>query len=471
LTSIRQRLTRNLLLLLGVLLGGGLAVIYYLVRDELIEGFDNTLLAKAQAISTLVTLDGETETLNFSDKFMRGFGDAEAKYFFEIWREDGVSLQRSESLDGQHLPNRVGTFAKPAIWALMLPRNQPGRALGVEFVPRGTNPASTRANTARFHLVVAARSRGADHELEEVLMITMGSGISLLAMTAFLVPWFLKRGLRPLEQLAAEAEKINAETLTLRFPTDGMPRELLAIAERLNALLVRLEQSFERERRVSAALAHELRTPIAELRNLAECALKWPDSRDPETDRDALAIARQMEAVVTHMLTLARSETGQLRPALEAVDLAQAVTQAWKPLLSEAEEKGCRLQFQPVELRVKADPVLLHSILGNLLENAVEYSPVGAVVEVALANNPDSFSLTVSNPAPDLTREDIGRLFERFWRKEQARSGGLHAGMGLSLVRSFARVLGWEVTARLESGAMLAIRVSGPRNNEVSPGA
>jgi signal transduction histidine kinase len=286
-------------------------------------------------------------------------------------------------------------------------------------------------------------------------------------VTAFLVPWFLKRGLRPLEQLAAEAEKINAETLTLRFPTDGMPRELLAIAERLNALLVRLEQSFERERRVSAALAHELRTPIAELRNLAECALKWPDSRDPETDRDALAIARQMEAVVTHMLTLARSETGQLRPALEAVDLAQAVTQAWKPLVSEAEQKNCRFQFQPVELLVKADPVLLRSILGNLLENAVEYSPVGAVVGVALAKNPDSFSLTVSNPAPDLTREDIGRLFERFWRKEQARSGGLHAGMGLSLVRSFARVLGWEVTARLEPGAKLAITVSGPRFREV----
>ncbi len=462
--SIRQHLTRRLLLLLTLLFGAGLTGIYWRVRAELIESFDRSLLVKAQAISTLVTLDGDSAALNFSDKFMRGFDYDEARDFFEIRRADGSSMQRSASLGEEHLPDRVGDFKHPAVWALDLPRGQHGRALGVEFIPRGTNLASTRANTARFHLVVAARSRGLEEDLGEILLITVVSGVVLLGLTALLVPFVLRRGLRPLERLADETEKINADTLTLRFPTEGLPRELLAITDRLNALLVRLEQSFERERRVSAALAHELRTPIAELRNLAECALKWPDQRDPETDRDALAIAQQMESVVTHMLTLARSETGQLRPELEPVDLARAVAQAWKPLAGPAELKACRCDLPATALTVQADAVLLRSILGNLLENAVEYAPANAVIEVALTQNGNEFTVAITNPAPDLTAADVGRLFERFWRKEAARSESRHAGLGLSLVQSFTRVLGWQITAHLDAGGKLTLTVSGPRN-------
>jgi signal transduction histidine kinase len=458
--SIRQHLTRRLLLALGLLFGGGLVTIYFMMCEELIESFDRTLLAKAQAISTLVTLDGENENLNFSDKFMPGFDNEEAREFFEIWREDGTSVQRSESLGTAHLPNRVGDFKRPAVWTLNLPREQPGRALGVEFIPRGSSTASTRANTARFHLVVAARTRGLDKDLREVLLITGVSGVLLLTLTALLVPWLLKQGLQPLESLAAETEKINAETLTLRFPTTGVPPELLAITDRLNALLVRLEQSFERERRVSAAMAHELRTPIAELRNLAECALKWPEARDPETDRDALAIARQMEAVVTHMLALSRSETGQLQPNLEPVDLAHAVVQAWKPFDAQGKQKKCALTLDISPMQVSTDPVLLRSILSNLLENAVEYSPDASTIKVTLTGEPAGFSLAISNSAQDLTQEDASRLFERFWRKEQARSGGRHAGLGLSLSRAFALVLGWEIIPELDPLGVLTLTLS-----------
>jgi signal transduction histidine kinase len=469
--SIRQHLTRRLLLALGLLFGGGLATIYYLVTEELVESFDRALLAKAQAISTLVTLDGQAENLSFSDKFMRGFDREEAREFFEIWREDGTSVQRSESLGTAHLPNRVGDFKHPVVWTLKLPRNQPGRALGVEFVPRGSSTAATLSNTARFHLVVAARSRGLDKDLREILLITGVSGVLLLTLTALLVPWLLKCGLRPLESLAEETEKINAETLTLRFPTSGVPPELMTITERLNALLVRLEQSFERERRVSAAMAHELRTPIAELRSLAECALKWPEARDPEIDRDALAIARQMETVVTHMLTLSRSETGQLQPNLEPLDLAHAVVQAWNPFEAPAKQKNCALTLDVCPMQVSADPVLVRSILSNLMENAVEYSPGASAIKVTLTGEPAAFSLAVSNSAPDLTQEDVARLFERFWRKEQARTGGRHAGLGLSLSRAFALVLGWEITPQLDSSGVLTLTLSNARRERPNTGS
>ena len=460
--SIRRQLTRSLLLILLLLLGSGLTAIYFLVRAELIESFDRALKTKAEAISTLVMLDGNRVTLNFSDKFMRGFDDDEAKEFYEIWDERGKSVQASESLKDRHLPNRVGDFKHPEVWNIELPSGEPGRALGVEFVPRGTSKDSTRANTARYHLVVAARSKGLREDLEEILWIMGLGGGLLIVLTTLAVPLILRPGLRPLEQLADEVEKVNAETLTLRLPEENVPRELAVITVRLNALFSRLEEAFERERRVSAAMAHELRTPIAELRNLAECALKWPESRDPETDRDALAIARQMEVIVTHMLALARSETGQWQPDLEPVDLAQAIERAGKPLEATAAQKGSRIALELQPLTVTADPVLVRSILGNLLENAVEYSPAGSVVIVRLAPTDEGFVFTVANPAPDLAAQDLGRFFERFWRKEKARSGGNHVGLGLALTRAFTRILGWEMTPRLGSDGQIVFTLTGP---------
>ena len=462
-TSIRQRLSRSLLLSIFLLLGGGLAAVYFLVRAELFESFDRTLLAKAQAISTLVVQDGADVSLNFSDRFMRGFDSGVPREFFEIWRSDGVSVKRSASLGDEHLPNMVRDFQKPKKWSLNLPKGQMGRALGVEFTPRGSSKASTLANTGTLHLVVAASREGIDEDLREILLITVGTGVLLIALTTWIVPGVLRRQLRPLERLADDVEKINADSLTLRFPVDDVPRELDTITRRLNALLERLENSFERERRVSGAMAHELRTPIAELRNMAECALKWPEARDPETDRDAFAIAQQMELIVTRLLALARSESGQTQLAVEPVDLAAAIIQVWRPLAERAEGKHCRVSFQVAPLVVVADPVLVRSILNNLLENAVEYCPIDGAIGVDLrAGVGGDFSLAVSNPAPDLTPADAGRLFERFWRKESARSDGTHAGLGLSLVRAFAQALGWEISAQLGADSMLILTVSGP---------
>ncbi|MDB6128165.1 MAG: Histidine kinase [Verrucomicrobia bacterium] len=467
-TSIRQRLSRSLLVVLFLLLGGGLAAVYFLVRAELFESFDRTLLAKAQAISTLVFQDGDEVSLNFSDKFMRGFDSGVAREFFEVWRSDGVSVKRSESLGNEHLPNIVRDFKKPKKWSLMLPKGQMGRALGVEFTPRGSSKASTLANTGTLHLVVAASRGDIDEDLREIQFITIGMGLLLIALTAWIVPGVLRRQLRPLERLADDVEKINADSLTLRFPTDDVPRELDTITRRLNALLERLENSFERERRVSGAMAHELRTPIAELRNLAECALKWPESRDPETDRDALAIAQQMELIVTRLLALARSESGRAQPVVEPVDLVTAITQAWQPLAARAEEKHCRVSLQAASLVVSTDSVLLRSILTNLLENAVEYCPANGAIGIELRPGAGgNFSLAISNPAPDLTPADAGRLFERFWRKESSRSDSSHAGLGLSLVRAFAQALGWETSAKLTAESVLIFTLSGPASRAV----
>jgi two-component system sensor histidine kinase QseC len=101
---------------------------------------------------------------------------------------------------------------------------------------------------------------------------------------------------------------------------------------------------------------------------------------------------------------------------------------------------------------VTADPILLRSILANLFDNAVDYSPTGGEIEVTPSA---AGGLQVANPAGSLVPEDVPRLFDRFWRKEAARTGGEHAGLGLNLACAFASAMAWRLTAALESGRLV----------------
>lgn len=105
---------------------------------------------------------------------------------------------------------------------------------------------------------------------------------------------------------------------------------------------------------------------------------------------------------------------------------------------------------------------MLQSILTNLFDNAVQYGPAGTPIRVTGALTADGYLLTVGNEAPGLTAADVARMFERFWRGEAARSGGVHMGLGLALVREFAHAMGWEVHARLEPPQTLVFTLRAP---------
>ena len=352
----------------------------------------------------------------------------------------------------------------------MLAREAPRsmRVLLIEDSPRlqGTVSAALR----RSGYAVAVDRRELDQALAAVgLARVICSGL-FLVITAVAVPRLLGHELAPLNRLADQAQQITAVSLSVRFPTSGLRGELAPITNRLNDLLDRLQQAFERERQFSADLAHEFRTPLAELRSLAELAWKWPEAREAGTARQVLDIARQMEAIVTRILAMALSEAGQASLSVERVELRELIATVCQSL--QARPSARQLSFDvslAARVEIVSDPACLRLVLANLVENAVEYAPTGDVVLIQAAAQNGRFDLRVVNRAEQLTSADLPHSFKRFWREDAARTAAEHAGLGLSLARSLATSLGCTLTATLQGEACLSLTLSGPVNPPPPP--
>lgn len=467
--TIRRQLTWKLLLAFALpLVLGGIAV-FLSTRAALLEEFDTALHTRALAIVTVTTQKGERIDVDVTDSFMRESDEEDAPGFFQMWYTDGTTLKRSASAPASGLPARFGTLDRPKFWNVTLPSGSAGRAMGFKFTPKISKKEPPSSAPGEIILVVASDRHELNETLATLAVALLGCGAGLLALTVVVVPRLLRRELAPLDALAEQATHINADSLATRFPTNSLPGELTPISSRLNDLLARLEQSFERERRFSADLAHELRTPIAELRTLAEVALKWPETREAATDREALAIAMQMEGVVTRLLAVLRNEHAQLPLLTERVHLAPLLESVWRPFAERATNKQLKVtRAVPDGAEVETDPVLLRSILTNLVDNAMEYTPRGGAVRIEAEAETTQFTLQVTNTCDDLTAQDVSHFSERFWRKDSARSDRHHSGLGLSLVKAFSGRLGLRLEARLVDPSTLSITVTGPKSKRVT---
>lgn len=463
-TSLRKQLRRALVGTLTALLGAALVAITVVVWRALVGAFDFALQAKASAVRALVEEKDGRIGFEFSRDFLWGYGSENPRNYFQVWDSANNTLTRSPSLQNENLPRRVGDKPSHAVyWNVTFPNGRAGRAIGYQFTPQPSDGSRAKKGAPVVQLVLAADRDNLNETLGGLVVAVGGCSVLLFAAVWLVVPLVLRRALAPLDRLGEEVARIDAHSLDARLSVAALPAELRPIGDRLNDLLGRLAASFERERRFSADLAHELRTPLAELRSQAECALKWPESRDPASDRDTLAIATQMEALVTHMLALARGEQGELTVHLSQVAPGPLVETVWKTHAARAAARGVRASFSLGAGTAKADPVLLRSIMHNLLENAADYTPAGGELRVTSEAVAGGYRLRLANPAGELTAADVGQLFDRFWRKEAARSEGTHAGLGLSLSRAFATAMGWQLDAALDAEGWLVFTLESPR--------
>jgi two-component system sensor histidine kinase QseC len=257
-------------------------------------------------------------------------------------------------------------------------------------------------------------------------------------------------GLRPLQAIAARASSMEVDRLGEGFRQSGLPIELTPIVERLNQLLARIAQSLDREKQFSADLAHEIRTPLAELRMNAGSALKWPEDSGPDDWKAVLNSVDRMENITNAMLLLARIERHPADPGDQAVSLKPIVEECLNSRSSNAHQRELRLiNSLPEEAHLPGIPELWQSMIDNIIGNAVEYADAGTEITVSWSFTPPA--LHIDNAASNLDPEDAGHLFDRFWRKDRARTAAKHSGLGLAIAKACADAMGLAISARITS--------------------
>jgi signal transduction histidine kinase len=408
--------------------------------------FDETLTAKARALITASEIDGKEFEIDLIVHEFAGFG-AGGDDFFEIRRLNGGIFMRSPSLedDSQDAPG-IGSVAPPRNDRPQLSHGKLGDGrLARFYISRLYPKGDKKGRHQDLYLIVASPTAGLHWQLMLLATVLASTGGAALLLMVPTIRYSLGRGLRPLDRLAEDVARLRPENLHERLEPGMFPPELQPVAVRLNDWLARLEASFERERRFSSHAAHELRTPLAALKSMAELGAMWPDETTPEHMASMVVLTNELTALLEKLSLLSRADAGTVSVELTKVGIQPSLDAVLARVESKAAARGVVLTTALAEADVLTDPVLWNAILQNLIDNAVSHSPTGSLVSIEIGPG----RLVVTNPAPELSESDLPHLFEKFWRKDPARGDDAHTGLGLSIVRASTRLLDWDCMAEL----------------------
>ncbi|RLU08035.1 two-component sensor histidine kinase [Pseudomonas prosekii] len=285
-------------------------------------------------------------------------------------------------------------------------------------------------------------------------LIWLTVGLSALA-TALLGAWAARSGLRPLRRMSVVASGVSAQSLNARLPEENMPPELAEMAHNFNAMLGRLDDSFQRLSAFSADIAHELRTPLSNLLTHTQVTLTRP--RPLEDYREALHSNLEelqwMAQLVNDMLYLAKADHGLLMPKREPLELGEETDVLLEFFAPLAEDAQVRLSREG-SARMLGDRSMLRRALSNLLDNALRFTPVGGEVRVRIVEQSEGLTLLVENTGSGIDPALLPRLFDRFYRADPARQEGSseHAGLGLAITQSIIRAHGGLIRCESANG-------------------
>lgn len=435
-------------------------------RTLLTAQFDDGLRVRSQAILSLLRRhDRGGIELDYKGEYMPEFEHRRSGFFFEVWIEEtGRVLERSHSLRGAELPRFAGSVEAPKFHDFTLADGRPGRAVGMRAglaaenekneTPHETYSASTNPGAI---VVVAGDTTALHARLRRLANELIVGGILCLAFVPFIVQRLLLRGLQPLNRISHLAAEVDATSLDKRFPINDLPGELVPITARLNNLLARLEQAFGRERRFSSNVAHELRTPIAELLSLAEVGrrLAAKDTERAAFFDDAADIARRMNATVSGLLLLARCESGNQSIERVPVQTAELVPDLFRDACNESKRRDLVFECKLPPRMIETDPAMFAQLCRILMDNALTYTIPGG--QVNIAGNGDE--IIFSNGPVGLETTDLPHLFERFWRKDDSRADAGHSGLGLALAAELSQLLGLKLAVSLGPSRTFQMRI------------
>ena len=438
--SIRARLTLvSTVLVAGVLVSAG-AFVYLRLQADLKYAVDAGLRSRADALLAAPGGLGEATLLEADEAFA------------QILEPGGEVVDASPGLGPGPIVALDELETLPVIVEASVATSEqpvPARILAVA------------ADDGRVLLVGASVEDQEDALARLAVLMVLGGTMAVVLVVG--VIWVVVgAALRPVEAMRAEAAAISASEPGRRLPVREGGDELARLGETLNAMLARLEESIERERRFVADASHELRTPLANLK--AELDLALRRSRSPEQLEEALRSASaetdRLSRLAEDLLVLARADRGRLPVRRERVAVGELVRRAVEPFRVRAADQGVDLEVDvPADLIADLDDLRVVQALGNLVDNALRATPRGGRVLVEAAREDGGLRLEVRDTGSGFPPGFLPSAFEAFARPDDPRArpdGG--AGLGLAIVRAVAEAhAGSAEVSNSSDGATVAL--------------
>ncbi|MGH9262473.1 MAG: HAMP domain-containing sensor histidine kinase, partial [Acidimicrobiales bacterium] len=291
--------------------------------------------------------------------------------------------------------------------------------------------------------------------------VVLGTGATLLGAW-----WLAGSAVRPVMEITDQATHVEAGTLDQRIQAHAETDEYRGLVAVLNRMLERLDSAFRTQRRLTADVSHELRTPLTALRGEMEVALRA--ERSPREYQRVLHSALEeidrLTAMSEHLLLITRAEARLIEPQRVPTDVNALVRDGLEALRHRIEERGLtvRATLDPGGAVAALDPALTGRLVGQLLENAVKFTPIGGSIGVSTQATDAGVRLAVEDSGPGIPPKDLPHVFEPFYRADPARSSGGGLGLGLTMAAAVARLHGGSIRAGTVNGGGARVEVDLP---------
>lgn len=462
--SLAGRLVLAFVVVASVTLTAAGTYLYFALNAQLRVADDAMLLGKITQLRHLAS-----EALNADD-----LARTAHRYTDVVSGHDGLIL-RIATPEGRTLVevNPEGEqVTMPPVVAAAVPPSESSVQTWTSMAGMASRAVAAEAwlgqNTAKVIVLVAqdGDSRAALlTKYQRHIVFAVIGGVAAVALLSLL----LVRGtLRGLARIGSQAAAVVPSQLDTRLTLQGAPRELADLLASLNAMLTRLQDGFARLSQFSADLAHDFRTPLANLVGQTEVTLAHP--RTVEEYRSVLESNLEEYARLSHMiedmLFLARADHARVALAIAPLDARHEVQVLVDYFEAVAADRNITIDVRG-DAQLRADATLLRRAINNLLDNALRHTPAGARIDVAIELMPQGIAITVGNPGAGIPATALPLLFERFYRGDpsRAQSGAQSSqstGLGLAIVKTIMDLHGGSVQASSPPGGRTEFRLVFP---------
>ena len=452
--SIASRLVLLFTLASAVLVACGLGIFYWLVTRHTFEEDNAALADKVAALRQEAKRAGPAQALQ--PELQSDRAGEHSPYWVRVVDPTGKVLAERTGMTTR-LPPDIFPASSADGW-----EHPTNYRSGSDLFSLVSTPVET--NGARYLLQVA-QDRTADERFNRqaglLFLFTLAASIVASAIIALTTA---RRGLQPLDEMGSAFQRIGPTRLNQRVGQANWPRELQPLAEAFDQMLGRLEESFNRLSRFSADLAHELRTPIANMLGEARVALtrdrSAPEYR--EVIESTVVECERLSRIADNLLFLARAESAREQIKPTRFDGRAAIERSTAFYETVAEERNITMHCEG-SAEIDADTFLFTRAISNLVDNALRFTPGGGKITLSVKDNHSASEVSVIDTGCGIPAEHIQRVFDRFYTVDPSRNSG-GSGLGLALVKSIAELHGGSAVIRSELDRGTTVTLNFPSN-------